>query len=72
VARIRRHTDLPLAVGFGVSTPEQAEEVAGYADGVIIGSALVDVVARNDRLEDALAEIGRILHRVRRMPSLSK
>jgi len=72
VARIRRHTDLPLAVGFGVSTPEQAEEVAGYADGVIIGSALVDVVARNERLEDALAEIGRTLYRVRRMPSLSR
>jgi len=72
VARIRRHTDLPLAVGFGVSTPDQAEQVAGYADGVIIGSALVDVVARNKRLEDALAEIGRTLYRVRRMPSLSR
>lgn len=72
VARVRRHTDLPLAVGFGVSTPEQAEEVAGYADGVIIGSALVDVVARNARLEEALTEIGRTLYRVRRMPSLSR
>jgi tryptophan synthase alpha chain len=72
VARIRRHTDLPLAVGFGVSTPEQADEVAGYADGVIVGSALVDVVARNERLEDALAEIGRTLYRVRRMPSFSR
>ena len=63
IARLRRHTDLPLAVGFGVSTAEQAEEVAGYADGVIIGSALVDMVARNERLEAALAEIGRLLHR---------
>lgn len=72
IARIRRHTDLPLAVGFGVSTPEQAEEVAGFADGVIIGSALVDVVAQNERLDEALAEMGRILYRVRRMPSLSK
>jgi tryptophan synthase alpha chain len=72
VARIRRHTDLPLAVGFGVSTAEQADEVAGYADGVIMGSALVDMVARSERLEDALAEIGRTLYRVRRMPSLSR
>jgi len=72
VARIRRHTDLPLAVGFGVSTPEQADEVAGYADGVIIGSALVDVVARHERFEEALTEIGRVLQRVRRMPSLSR
>ena len=41
VARIRRVTDLPIAVGLGVSTPEQAKEVASYADGVIIGSALI-------------------------------
>ena len=72
VARIRRHTDLPLAVGFGVSTPEQADEVAAYADGVIIGSALVDIVDRNERFEDALAEMGRTLYRVRRMPSFSR
>lgn len=72
VARIRRHTSLPLAVGFGVSTMEQAEEVAGYADGVIIGSALVDMVARGDSLPAALAEMGRYLYAVRRTPSFSK
>ena len=72
VARIRLHTSLPLAVGFGVSTVEQAEEVAGYADGVIIGSALVDMVARGESLPGALAEIGRYLHAVRRTPSFSK
>ena len=44
VARVRRYTDLPLAVGFGVSTAEQAGVVARYADGVIIGSSLVDLV----------------------------
>jgi len=54
VARLRRHTDLPLAVGFGVSTAEQAGEVATYADGVIIGSALVDMVAQRESLETAL------------------
>jgi tryptophan synthase alpha chain len=57
VARLRQHTDLPLAVGFGVSTAEQAGAVATYADGVIIGSALVDIVARSERLETALAEL---------------
>lgn len=41
VARLRDVTDLPVAVGIGVSTPEQAAEVAGYADGVIVGSAFV-------------------------------
>jgi tryptophan synthase alpha chain len=57
VARVRRHTDLPLAVGFGVSTPGQAGAVARYADGVIIGSSLVDMVARSSGLETALAEL---------------
>jgi tryptophan synthase alpha chain len=41
VARVRRHTDLPLAVGFGIATGAQAAAVAGIADGVIVGSALV-------------------------------
>ena len=41
VRRVRPRTSLPVAVGVGVSTPEQAREVAGYADGVIVGSALV-------------------------------
>jgi tryptophan synthase alpha chain len=41
VAKVRPLTDLPLAVGLGVSTAEQAAEVAGYADGVIVGSAFV-------------------------------
>jgi tryptophan synthase alpha chain len=46
VARVRRQTKLPLAVGFGVSTPAQARELARYADGVIVGSALVDLIAQ--------------------------
>lgn len=55
VERVRRHTDLPLAVGFGVSTPDQAGDIARYADGVIIGSRLVDLVAGSDSREAALA-----------------
>lgn len=41
VSRVRAATDLPVAVGLGVSTGEQAAEVAGYADGVIVGSAFI-------------------------------
>ena len=41
VAEIRRHTDLPVAVGFGISTPEQAAQVAREADAVVVGSAIV-------------------------------
>jgi tryptophan synthase alpha subunit len=72
VSRLRRHTDLPLAVGFGVSSAEQADEVARYADGVIVGSALVDVVRRSGRFDEALAEIAQWLYLVRRMPSFSR
>ena len=47
VARIRRHTDLPIAVGFGIREPEQAAAIARIADGVVVGSALVELVARH-------------------------
>lgn len=43
-ARVRAFTDKPIAVGFGISTPEQARAVAKIADGVIIGSALIKTV----------------------------
>jgi tryptophan synthase alpha chain len=46
VARLRRHTDLPIAVGFGIKTPEQAAAVAKAADAAVVGSALVDRIAR--------------------------
>jgi tryptophan synthase alpha chain len=72
IARIRQHTDLPLAVGFGVSTVKQAEAVAGFADGVIVGSALVEMVARKESLGDGLADIGRFLHQVSSTPSFSR
>jgi tryptophan synthase alpha chain len=44
VARIRAHTSLPVAVGFGISTREQVSQVAAQADGVVVGSALVNVI----------------------------
>lgn len=46
VARLRRHTDLPLCIGFGIRTPEHAADVARRADGVVVGSALVDQIAK--------------------------
>lgn len=46
VERVRRATPLPVAVGFGISTPEQARTVARMADGVVVGSALVDILGR--------------------------
>jgi len=55
VERIRRHTRIPVAVGFGIKTPEQAAEMAGAADAAVVGSALVAKVAEN------LDETGRAL-----------
>ena len=47
VERIRRHTDLPIGVGFGIKTPEQAAEIASVANAAVVGSALVDIIAAN-------------------------
>jgi len=44
VAMIKQYTDKPVLVGFGISTPEQARRIAGIADGVVVGSAVVKVI----------------------------
>jgi tryptophan synthase alpha chain len=46
VERIRRHTSLPVAVGFGISTPEQVAEAGEFADAVVVGSAIVETIER--------------------------
>jgi tryptophan synthase alpha chain len=63
VARVRAHTDTPLAIGFGISTPEQAAAVGRLADGVIVGSALINAVrhATGDKPTAAAAYV-RSLH----------
>ena len=45
VERIKRHTSLPVAVGFGIKTPEQAHAIAAAADGAVVGSAIVGAIA---------------------------
>jgi tryptophan synthase alpha chain len=47
VERIRRHTDLPVAVGFGIKTPDQAAAIARVADAAVVGSALVGIITEN-------------------------
>jgi tryptophan synthase alpha chain len=47
IERIRAGTDLPIAVGFGISTPEHVRQVAGWADGIVVGSAVVALVGRD-------------------------
>ncbi len=73
VAELRRHTDLPIAVGFGISNPEQAASVAQHADAVVVGSAIVRQIAEHGSdadLADQIAAFVRPLaeatHQVRR------
>jgi len=56
VDRVRAETDMPLAVGFGISTPDQAARVADLADGVIVGSALIEAIGAAEFPEDAARE----------------
>jgi tryptophan synthase alpha chain len=58
VARVKAATGLPVAVGFGIRTPDQAAGVARIADGAVVGSALVDVIAgAAERGGDVVAEV---------------
>jgi len=75
VKRLRRRLELPLAVGFGISTPEQVAAVGAVADGVVVGSALVSLVERAGddpelprRLEERVRELSAPLHRSARKP----
>jgi len=65
VERIRRHTDLPIAAGFGISTPEHVRAVAAHADGAIVGSAIVrrmrEAMRAGTSPEDAAVELVRRL-----------
>ena len=64
VRRIRKHTDLPVALGFGISRPEHIVEVGAYADAAVVGSALVSLIAEasgSSRLVDRVEEYVRSL-----------
>ena len=55
VARIKRSTDLPVIVGFGINTPDAAKTIAGVADGCVVGSAIVKEIATGKPVADVLA-----------------
>jgi tryptophan synthase alpha chain len=62
VKRLRRYTDLPIAVGFGISTPDQFRSVGDFADAAVIGSAIVEIIERNPGREaQSVAEFVRRL-----------
>jgi tryptophan synthase alpha chain len=53
VRRLRKYTRLPIAVGFGISTPEQFAAVGEFADAAVVGSAIVETIERNPGKEAA-------------------
>jgi tryptophan synthase alpha chain len=55
VARIKRSTELPVIVGFGITTPEAARTIAGVADGCVVGSAIVKLIGEGKSAADVLA-----------------
>ena len=66
VRRVRAFSDLPVAVGFGLSRPEHLREVAAYADAAVVGSALVTVIARESGGPDVAAAAGQFVSWLRK------
>lgn len=63
VQRVRQNTDVPCAIGFGISTPEQAKQMAGLSDGVIVGSAIVRLLKEHGK--EAPEYIGEYVRRMK-------
>ena len=57
VAKIRAHTSLPIAVGFGISNPEQAKAVAKEADGCVVGSAIVNQIGQHGKSSELVGKV---------------
>jgi tryptophan synthase alpha chain len=53
IGRVREHTSMPVCVGFGIGTPEQAKQVGALADGVIVGTACVRAIGGSEKPVEA-------------------
>ncbi|KFI33453.1 tryptophan synthase subunit alpha [Haematobacter missouriensis] len=60
VARIKAATDLPVIVGFGITTPEAARDIASVADGAVVGSAIVNLIGQGKPVEEVLAQVSKL------------
>jgi tryptophan synthase alpha chain len=61
VRELRTVTDLPIGVGFGISTPDQAREVASIADAVVVGSALSSLIEEHASSPDLVETVGKLV-----------
>jgi tryptophan synthase alpha chain len=64
VRRVRKFSDLPVAVGFGISTPEQVADVWRYADAAVVGSAIVAEIEQSPSSEDCVSRVGQFARRL--------
>ena len=65
VERLRRATQLPIGVGFGITTPEQAAAVAAFADAAVVGSAIMRVVHEHRGSSSVVSEVGAFIRRLK-------
>jgi len=65
ISCVRSHTKLPLAVGFGISGPEQAAQMAGYCDAVVVGSALVEIISGKGKSPDLIPAVARRVREIK-------
>ncbi len=61
IKELRKFTKLPVGVGFGVSSPKQAKDIGAHADGVIVGSAIINIMAKKGPAKSRVAEVGRFV-----------
>ena len=66
VGKIRKFTDLPVGIGFGVSSPGHVREICGFADAVIVGSAIIKQVEANAGKPDMLAKVGSFVQELKK------
>lgn len=66
VAKVKKLTDLPVGVGFGISTPGQASKVAKWADAVIVGSAIVKIIEENLNSPDMVKKVGQFVRSLKK------
>lgn len=66
IRRVKQESTLPVCVGFGITTPAQARQVSRAADGVIVGSAIIDLIRRTGDTVRAVGRVRDFLHRIRK------
>lgn len=64
VRRVRQFSDLPIAVGFGISTPEQVQDVWRYADAAVVGSGIVSTIEKAESSAEAVQSVGALARRL--------